>query len=285
MISTANQLRTGVVNSLPSEDYHGDHSALSKSMLSTFHKRKKLFQQQFVLKTLPPREPTASMELGTVAHAAILEPDKLDGIVKVIPDDILASNGAATTKAAKEFVQNCREWGKIPLKADQYEVVKAMTTSVMERCGQWMKLPKQIETSIYWEDLATQLRCKCRPDWLIVKDNAAYIFDLKTTSDCSPRAFRSACEDFDYALQHAHYVDGIRTALEVESVEFIFIAVETKPPYSTAFYSLDVESQLRGTDLRNRLLREIIQCEESGDYREQWEKDINPLSIREFAFA
>ena len=284
MIATQTQTaeRSGIF-SLPAAEYFADHGAVSQSMLKTFMDRRRLYEAYFVTGVAQPPEPTDPMRKGTATHTAILEPDRFEALVKTYPRDILASNGAVSTKEAKAFRDEHQAAGRVVLKESEAAQVRAMAESVRKVLGKWLDYPGRKEQAVYWTDSITSLPCKLRLDWLIERQTAI-LFDLKTSADASPPKFRNRCEDGGYWLQASHYVDGIKAALGVEAVEFYFVVVETDYPHACALYSIDHASLSAANVARRRLLNDLASCLATGDFAEPWEAQVTPLPLRDRCF-
>lgn len=168
-----------------------------------------------------PTEPSPAMALGTAVHAAILEPHRQDVFV-VRPDDLdrrtkdgkaryaelLSAGLPILTQAEADDVRRIRDAVvRVPVVRDALEV-------------------GETEVGKFWEGRG--VNCKAKGDLV-----AGYtIFDVKTCTDATPRGFLSSVYKYRYDLQARHYLDGF------EADEFIFVAVETDPPYAVGLYSL-----------------------------------------------
>ena len=108
----------------------------------------------------------------------------------------------------------------------------------------------QAEQSFWWDDIATGMRCKCRPDWF----DGETIVDLKTCQDASPAGFAKAVAAFHYQLQAAHYLCGTLAK------RFIFVAVEKSAPYAVGVYELDQEALVHGSIARHNALLRLQDC-------------------------
>jgi hypothetical protein len=285
MIATHEQTAETTIEPVPAERYFADYSAWSQSMVKTFLKRRRLAQAYYVDRTAVEDPPTDPMRKGTATHTAILEPEKFDDMVEVYPDYVLATNGAVSTKEAKEFRERCRASGRIAMKTAEAAQVRAMADSVRRVCGEWLKMDALKEQSVYWTDGDTGIRCKSRLDWLIETPKAIVVLDLKTTGDASPMAFRKRVEDLKYWLQDATYRDAAKSATQSDKpIHFYFIAVEDKFPFATALHRLDAEDVANAADGRRRAMASLANCLKSGEWAEPWESTINPLPLRRWAF-
>lgn len=264
-------------------DYHADYSAQSKSMLWDFAKRRRIYEAKYVSKTLQSSPPTRSMEIGTLTHAGVLEPKTFSNRYAVYPAECLNKNGdLIPTKAAafRETITN----GRIVVKPSELATVKAMIASITEKLEGWLALESYREQAIYWTEPTTGILCRCLCDWLIIANGRAFALDLKTTGDAHPVRFSYKCEDFGYALQDAHYREGIATATGLP-VEFLFVVCESEFPHVTSLQRLSEKDASSAAEYRRRLLRELHSCREAGNFCESWEMDISELTLRQSCFA
>ena len=123
--------------------------------------------------------------------------------------------------------------------------------------------------SIYFTDPTTDLQCKIRPDWLIVreKDGRKKIIciDVKTTSDFGN--FASSVWNYRYHVQQEFYRHGLSIAYNVplSDVEFYFAVVSTSQSgavYPCDFFDLADPYQPKG---EAEYKRNLLQCKEFKD--------------------
>lgn len=286
LIEVQRQTENGLgIFPMPAADYHADKAAVSKSMLSDFRDSHREYFHKHVALDMPSSKSSKRMDIGTLAHVALLEPDRLDQSYAIFPNSVLGKDGRESTNAAADFRDEHEADGRVVLKAHEFEVVKAMRDSVLLKVGHWLRVDRRIEHAVYWTDPATGLKCRCRPDWLIEGGDTAFIFDFKTTDDARPQAFRKVAENFDYGLQHAHYSDGVHAALGRRiDTEFYFVVVQTCFPWTCVIYELSSRSAIDAEHLRIKLLTELAACQRHNDWSDPWEHDIRPLDLRPFAF-
>lgn len=190
---------------------------------------------------LTPQETTPAMAFGTAAHAWILEPETAAQQVAVMP------KVDRRTKAGKE------QWAefemmhpnKVHIDDEDARHLAAMASAVRHHKVACRLLDDRTATeiSVLWQDPRTEIMCRCRPD--LVAGNI--IVDLKTTFDASKAAFSHTMHKYRYQVQAAYYLDGCRAVGLVPDVsDFVFIAVEKKPPYGVAIYHLPVDDIDRG---------------------------------------
>lgn len=113
-----------------------------------------------------------------------------------------------------------------------------------------------------------------------------YVPDLKTAADASVPGFRDACHKFGYNVQAAYYMDLLETVGR-KVTTFIFIVVETKPPYAVAIHYMPRDSGEieTGRRLYQRWLKDYSACLEKNEwpgYGDSWTRvQFKPWQFRE----
>jgi exodeoxyribonuclease VIII len=127
-----------------------------------------------------------------------------------------------------------------------------------------------------WVDEISGLQCKCRPDWLL--DDSSMMVDLKTTEDASPKAFQQSIAKWRYHVQAAWYLDGIEKATGKRPEQFIFIAVEKKPPYACAVYVADPQMVEIGGQTARADLDKLNICK-AADYWPGYSDQVEVINL------
>ena len=226
-------------------DYHAD-PAVSASHLHAIAKSPQHYWSRYLDPQRQPVEPTAAMRLGSLVHCAVLEPEELHKRYSTC----LPRN----TKAGKEQAAELAAAGIEAVTESDMDLALAMAASVRSHPVAAELLSVGIaEQSVWWDDAATGLRCKCRPDWV----NGLTIVDLKTTTDASPAGFARSVAQYGYHTQQAHYLDSHIAD------RFIFLAVEKTYPYAVAVYELDADAVAVGKQLQQSSLQAIANCKDA----------------------
>jgi len=237
-------------------DYHA-HPAISKSHLDLIARSPLHYWARFIDPKRIIPEPTPAMRLGSALHTHVLELDKWDRDYAVAPDAI-----DRRTKAGKEAwaAFEADAAGKTMLSRDEADHVMHMGRAILSHpaAAMLLNLPGEAETTHMWTDGATGLECKCRPDWLT--SDGAIVVDLKTTEDASPAGFRKSIGQWRYGVQAAWYVHSLEQTTGTRPMQFIFIAVEKKPPYAVAVYAADEQMIEHGMKTAMRDLQRIAEC-------------------------
>lgn len=185
------------------------------------------------------RKSTKAQDLGTVVHAATLEPDRLDDLYCVAP--ALDLRRTRDKEIYAEFL--AANVGRVVLRPGEDERAKRSVEAVLRHPAAARLLAgAETEGSCFWENPKFRIPCKMRFDIR----NLGGLADLKTTKDASAEEFGRDCATFHYPLQAAVYVEGYRMVFGVEPLFFCFIAVETTPPYGVAVYECQITDILAG---------------------------------------
>lgn len=232
-------------------------------------------------------ETTPAMELGTLTHAALLEPGRWRNGIYKAPDGIRRG-----TKAWKEI--ELAAGSKKIVKAADYDRAVAMAESVRSSEdaefyleSQWyapwlseekrdiLKYDHTVDTinslnevSIFWTDPRTGLKLKGRIDCLSCQDEELLVVDLKTSADASPRAMENklCSAPYHYLLQMAWYCRGVKHVFEENNKCGVgngacIIAVENKKPYAVGTYLIDMDDIELANRAIDNLLDEIVKIE------------------------
>jgi hypothetical protein len=215
-----------LINNLPAKDYHAI-DALSASSAKLLLKS----PAHYWAEKENPRAPTAAMKNGTLTHTLFFEPDKFEEEYAVMP------KYDKRTKFGKEAAEQFEEANQGKTVIDEYayqrakEIVAAANANPL--VAELMANGGDAEVTMQWDQYG--VKCKARVDYL----TSATMLDLKTCSDASPSGFARQIAAFSYHLQAAHYANGFREITGFELDRFIFVAVESEPPYATGVYVID----------------------------------------------
>lgn len=226
---------TTVRHDLTNAEYHAS-PAISKSKLDLIRKLPALY----AYRRDNPQEQTPAMRLGSLTHTVVLEPQLFRASATVRPEGI-----DRRTSAGK------LAWAEFEVQAEGKEIVTAEEMSKLCQIQQAVHNhpaaakalagSPTIEQSIFWD--VAGIACRCRPDAVTER---GVIVDLKTTRDASPEGFAKSIAQYRYHVQAAFYSDGFRAAFGSAPRGFVFIAVETEPPYLVGVYVASETMVLRG---------------------------------------
>lgn len=228
------------------------------------------------------RRERKAFDIGHAAHAKVLGVG-LD--IAVIPADILASNGATSTKAAKEFVDEARKRGAVPIKQDEADRIDAMAEKVLTH-----PLARDIfthqhgeaEVSMWWTDPETGAACRGRMDWFIEPEQGT-IADYKTADSAAPHLFGASAWRYGYLIQAWSYSNAISLLLGGDLPPFYMVAQETEPPYSVAVYRPEVAELEIGRRLYRKAIETYLRCTETGIWP-AYGDGVMPLQLPAYAY-
>lgn len=273
-----NHALVGVHADMAAEDYH----ALPGASASQLRRLWQSTPAHLKASLEEPRDPTAAMLLGTLAHSVILEPDKpLPGIV-IQPLEY--EPGKKWTYAAKL----CKEWraaqemaGLLVLSADEYNGVFGMALAVAEHPDAAPLLSKgQSELSLVTFDATNNVPVRARLDF--VPDAAPFLVDLKTTNDAAPRAFKRKATADGLHIQAALYLDLWNALTGEQRTGFRFIAVEQKPPHAVKVFDCSPEFIAQGREDYRRTLTIYGKCV-AEDSWPAYPLGLEPLDLERWA--
>ncbi len=185
----------------------------------------------------PQREDTAAFRIGSLTHAAILEPERFATEYVVLPPDaprrptdkqlVEGRDSKPGTKAKEAWLdaQARQDWwnefdakhpGAEVITAADAELVAQLSGKVLNHPGlQPFFAPGQPhgsrlnELTLTWLDPVTGHRCKARIDALRYLGQSLRAFELKSAQDGGPEPFGTAVVRYDYLLAAAFYHDAI----------------------------------------------------------------------------
>lgn len=269
---------TGVVPDLPIEVYHRGPQ-ISKSGLDDIDRSPAYWWAMHRDPNAPARETTAAQMHGTLAHCAILEPAEFKKRYAIVPKGAPKRPTDAQWNAAKpspSSVAAMEWWTEFNAKTAGAEVISSSQyDTAMRQAESVRKLPDvrelldagAAELSGYWTDLVTGVRCRCRPDWAHpVGTSGTILVDVKTFSRADPFEFIRQIARMRYHVQDAMYWDGWQAATGVETLSFLFVAVETEYPHQASVLMLDEESRQAGRDAYRRNLATFAECDRTDNW-------------------
>ncbi len=220
--------KPGCYANIASEEYHS-WPAASSTVIRTMIRSS---PAHAAAGTVDPQSP--ALRLGTAVHAAVLEPVRFDGLIRIEP------KVDRRTKEGKQLWDSFQQSlmpGQTSISDEQFEVVRSIERNVRASaaCTELLSHARNREYSVVSEveGVMCKARCDAWGDGLVV--------DVKTTSSlASEEEFSRTVFSWGYALQAAFYRMVLdRAGLRMDS--FAWIACETNPPYAVACYAIGNE--------------------------------------------
>ncbi len=229
---------------------------------------------------LHPRAPTPAMELGTHAHAAILEPERFEREYVEAPECDRRTTIGKRAWAAFEASQGA----KTVLRKQDWQYVMAMRDAVWAHplAASLLRAQGSAELAAVWSHARTGLACKGLIDRLSVLDDGwTWVVDVKTARDAGARAFAREVAAYHYHAQAAFYVGGLAAIAPAER-RFAWVVVEKEAPHAVAVYEPTPEVLLAGEAACERWLDAWARCSESGQWP-GYAVEIQPLELPRWA--
>lgn len=240
---------------IPNEIYHADRSCVSVSGLKQLLRSPAHFQT-YLQGGLSKETPAKAM--GTAVHSRLLEPELY------AQDYVVAPICDKRTKEYKEF--ELANANKRILTPDQMVALEGIAQSVSQHASATTLLRAGlVEHSIIWQDSETKIWQKIRPDCLCIDFDTGICLDVKKTVDASRSAFVRSCFTYDYDLQAAVYLEGLRETFG-RDFDFVFLAVEESAPYGCALYGAPEEMLLRGQRRYREAMKLLKECRDTGEW-------------------
>lgn len=226
-----------------------------------------------------PEEPTEAMIFGQAFHMMVLQPGIWARNFTVAPEC------NRRTKAGKErwniFLEESK--GKTVLSNSTFVQIKEMADKLCMNKLISRLLDGECEKEFFWNDDQTGERCKCRVDSLSCIGIQQVITDIKTTTNADTKSFMRDAIKYGDHVQTAMYIDGVQ-AITGKETDFIFIAIEKKPPYAINIMQADPLFIDYGRKEYKRLLNQYHECKTSDNWYGYNGKEnyINALCLPEW---
>jgi len=171
------------------------------------------------------QEPRSTFDLGTAAHALLLEGE--DGIAIVEADDW-------RTKAAREARDEARAAGKIPMLPEQAAECYAMVEAARDQLRPFGLLAEPApESTLIWRQGPHW--CRARLD----RFESRTVIDYKTTArSARPGLVDRLVWSMGYDVQIAWYLDGATAVTGDDQIQHRLIVQEVTPPYALSVLAL-----------------------------------------------
>lgn len=188
---------------LTNEEYHNKAGHDSSTTIRTFMESPALYKA--IADGRIKQKFTDSLRMGTLDHIVLTEPENVEKLVAIKPDELMSDDGGLRTKAAKEWKAAQEFAGRII--ASQQELDEAW---LLRECVMANPVTRRVieratihEHSIFWETASHKL--KVRIDLGIELEGE--IYDVKRCPS-SIGHFWTSVREYGYGQQAALYQDG-----------------------------------------------------------------------------
>lgn len=205
-----------------------------------------------------PEETSDTFDFGKAAHDKLLFGD-----LPIERYFVLPGNFNGRTNEGKALKAQAIHEGQTIVKFRDMDKINAMVKAVRDHPYAWALFERgRAEKSLIWQDKATGLWLKARPDFL--PDAGRFIPDYKTSANARPEDFCRDINKFGYHVQAALYVEGIRAVTDLDPQAFIFVVQEKKAPFVVQPYQLEAESFEYGRYKMHKAIELFADCLEKG---------------------
>lgn len=264
----------------------------------------------------PERADTAAFRIGSLTHAAILEPERFAAEYVVLPEDApkrptekqlaTGADSKPGTKIRAEWEDaQARKawWDQFDAKHHPVEVISAadaaMVLQLRDQVTQHSGLRPYLgqgdvlnELTLTWLDPETGHRCKARIDALRYLGRSLRTFELKSAADAGPNEFGRSVVKYDYLLAAAFYHDGIDQCRDAIAqalgsderllmglpIEFEYVVAEKEYPFLVARYDVTPEQLEIGRAQYRQALDAVTAADEMG-YWPGYDQGAVPLEL------
>lgn len=268
-----NIVRATAEYDVPNSEYH-KRIAISSSQIKKMRKS----VEHFVAAKGDPFIPSDSMLLGSAVHCGILEPDKYETTVKVMP-----TFNRRTKEGRKDYgAYIAKHEGSIVLTPAQEDEAQRIIKAFNDHpTGKDLISEGDPEVTLTFQDPETLQVCQTRPDWLSVEGK--YIVDVKTTSGSADAdGFGAEIAKYDYHVSAALYVDSVEAVFGFYP-DFYFLTIETKGYAGIGLLKLDEASIEVGRQVYKQCLREYAEYQEGANKFFGYSPEIQPVSLPAWA--
>lgn len=230
------------------KEYHEYKDAISKSQLA----KMSVCPQYFKWCIDTPQEKTEALTVGSAFHKLVLEPQMFGTEFVVCPP--IDRRTKAGKEAYSEFEKTVGD--REILTQEQFELVRQMAMAVLGNETTADLTDGFVEQSMYGVDELTGVRIKTRPDCYKLVDDRLIIVDFKSCQSAISECFMRDCIKLSYDLQAYMYCYNANRIFNIpmEKIDFIFVAVEKKPPFLLKTFKVNADVLARG----ERLYRKYI---------------------------
>lgn len=271
---------------VPATTYHAS-PRISRSQLWTLHSRSPAHLRSELDNPTPP---TSAMLLGVALHTAILEPERFAKEYLVPSDEVLEAD--RRTKDGKvvfqAFLEAAATGGLVPLgwnaHASTFEregvrslqaisagLAKDAALSRLLRDGEG-----STEATYCWDE--DRARYRVRFDRLNRTRQGWVAIDLKTTTDARPKPFQRTLVEHGLHFQAGMYADGFAALRDDTLRSFVFVAIETSPPYAHAIYRCAEDAMDCGRFEYREAAGRLRACIEAGSWP-GYADDVQTLNL------
>lgn len=261
-------------------EYHGDTSSVSHSGLELILEDPAEYEAERLSGN--PKERKKHYEQGQSFEDALMRPGPCGGDMVIIPEEVLATNGARVGTKWEMFKARNRDKVLVKETDDLCKWIRAVQGH--EEAKKLVETPGRLQETIYWTDDATGVECRIRMDKIF--DGSNIILDLKTDiSPCTLRDCEKSIMKWGYDRQAEFYRRGV---FELYGVwpPFVFLFVSKAGMNNVMTIEMDDAWYPLAKIQNDRALARYARCKTRGIWRpENYGKTIKlgpPANRRDY---
>lgn len=205
------------------------------------------------------RKDTSALNTGSALHTLVFEPETY--AERFTTYTASKSKGEGARKAWEAFQDEAKGRGLTILDADEAERAQGCAAAVRAKASAYIAPSKgRAEIPITWRDAETGLVCKSRLDWLTIN---RVLVELKSTRSTDEHNFANQAWKLGYFHAQMFYSMGVAaaTGCTIEEIPFLFVAVESEPPYDVALFEPCEESRYAALEDVRKLMARLAECQ------------------------
>ncbi len=269
------------------EEYH-KREEFSRSQHTELWESPALFHGRHISR-IYPQETKKAWDVGTAAHACLLEPEGMDAVAIEIPVDTFrtkAGNPCASPLATADYTKWKEDHpGRIHLTPNEFEAVRQMIANVRAHpaASLFLKHAIHFEYTIIWKDEETGLPLRARLDMICEFAAGFVVPEFKTARSVQAREFSRDAYKLGYHRQQAMYTEAVE-ALFGPVILFPFICVDKKPAYQCEVFTLSPRALELGREENRAIRRDFARRIEDNDWHsESWGK-VSEVDFAEWTY-
>lgn len=250
-----NQMSGNIIRGMPESEYHALRALSASGAWTMIQECPAQFWHDSPWNPNFVPKNKRDFDVGTAAHLAVLEPDRMADRVVLIDAE---NYKKAAAQAARDAAWNA---GLVPLLPKDHELVDGIASAL--RADQWASdLLDGCESEISFTWIADGVPCKARVD-LISRDGAVF-GDLKTSTSANPRTFQRNAFNMGHFLRDPWYRDGWERATGQRILYYWFVVISREPPHLVTVCRLDERAIEWGRMMIRKARRLFCECQDAG---------------------
>lgn len=220
---------------------------------------KDLSPLHYVVERQAPEVKKPHFDLGDLSHTMILEPDLVNDIAVVPPDDVLSKSGSRAGNKYKDWA--AEQGDKLLVTKKQWYDARRIASSVLDNPehieAKLLLTSGRSEVSFFYTDVTRNIRIKVRPDHL---PGADIVADLKTARTAEPYHFGVDSFKLKYHWSASLTMKIMGEVTGRTFQDYRLIAVESDPPHDVTIHKVTADQLLSTSPEIEKALDTYARC-------------------------